>query len=101
MDDRISCDGSPSIRAIFPLSFSGVKPNIDAIVKLVVVEVNMGNFSILNQTTHGGSVHRIWLVRHCPSNEVIHWQNVCVLPEASSEPHEEGVIVSILYDATC
>lgn len=88
MDDRISGDGSPSIRAIVPLPFSSVKPDIDTIVKLVVVEVNMGNLSILNQTTHGGSVHRIWLVRHCPSNRVIGRENICVFPEASSKPHK-------------
>jgi hypothetical protein len=28
------------------------------------------------------------LARNCPSNIVVHGHNVCVLPEASSEPHE-------------
>ena len=88
MEDRISCDSSPSIGTIFPLPFAGVKPNVDIVVESVAVEVNMCNFSILNQTTHSGSVHCIWLIGHCPSNIVIGWWNFCILPEASSEPHE-------------
>jgi hypothetical protein len=88
MHNRISCDGGPPIGAIFPLSFSCVKPNIDIIVESVAVEVNMRNFSILDQISHGGGVHCIWFIGHCPSNVVIGWRNFCIPPEASSEPYE-------------
>lgn len=100
VDDRISCDGSPSIGAIVPLAFSSVEPNVDVVVNLIMVEVNMCNIGIINQTSHSGGVHCVWLIRHCPSDIIINWFHPCVLPEGSSEPYKQDVVVSIPDDGT-
>ena len=96
VEDWISSDSSPFVRAVPPLSSSDIQPDVHTVIESIVVEVNIRHVGILDQISNIRSVHCISVIRDCPSYVVVIWVDSPVPSKGSSEPNKENVIVGIL-----